>query len=191
MFIDCDSIPDFTHPYQTKVDRILPDDIYTQLSATECASTVVKYIEAIAKQAYNHYVNLRNLMGRFNKYQDFWQDFCVRKIDTSNMNDSTDLSKYRIDVLINQLKNYVDYLNESVSNLIDIGNKFIHDSIKQDDLLAQTIYHDQTTQFVNKHNQTIKSLEKNIKRGTVNAIECVIKYTTQSQYKFWRRKVST
>ena len=180
---------EFTHPYQTKVNRILPADIHTQLCATPCGSTVINYIERVANQAYNNYVELRNLRRTFKKYEKFWHKFYVTRIDTCNITESTDVSQHRINILLNKLVQYRDFLNHSVDNWIDISSKFIRVILKKDQLLSKTIYDEQSIKFVQIHNRAMKSLEKNIKCGISNAIECVIKYTTQSQYKFWRRKV--
>ena len=171
---------EFTHPYQNKIERILPQNVLDQLRATECANIVIEYMEAMARQTYNQFKENNNAMRSFNKYRSFWQQFSVTRSKDEN------ISKYRQNILMVKLNKYIEYINDSMPQcMIDIQQVLMKNKLSNDVTFTELI----EKKFVEKHNGLMKKLEKNQKCGIQNAIDCMRQHTTQRQYKFWRKKV--
>lgn len=173
-------VPEFTHPYQNKIERILPSNVLEQLQATNCGNTVIEYMEAMATQSYHQFVDNKNSLRSYNKYQLFWKKFSV------SQKDDEFLSTYREKILLKKLNQYVEYVNGSMPKcMTDIEQIFVKEKLSNDVSYSQSI----EDRFVSNHNGLMKKLEKNRKGGIKHAIDCMRQHTTQRQYKFWRKKV--
>ena len=173
-------VAEFTHPYQTKIERILPQNVLDQLRATECANIVIEYMEAMAKQTYHQFIENTNAMRKYINYESFWKKFTVsQRMDQI-------MSKYRQKFLLEKINKYMEYINDSMPRCItDILQVLLKKKLLNDVTFTQLI----EQKFVKKHNGLMKKLEKNEKCGIKNAIDCMRQHTTQRQYKFWRKKV--
>ena len=160
-----------------------------QLQTQDFGETVINILEATAHSSYLRYFENGRLKNMIDKYKHFWQKFHTNTLDATNIDDANDISSRIIKKLCNRLTKYIEFLNESIFNLIDIGLKTWQNLLKRNDNFKLNTLNLLENDFVHSNNKLIHEATNNINDGIPNAIESVCQNTTQNQYKYWRRKV--
>ena len=145
-------------------------------------------MESLADTAYTRYLKIRRLTREKQEWDHLWTKLNIDKISNIQIKNG-ELSRASIQILIDSMDEYRQYLNESINGLLDIGILTFHNLIE-----SYENYKNETMQllnddFVKKHNELIKNISTDVLIGIPNAIKCVVENTTQNQYRFWRQRV--
>ena len=177
---------DFTNKDQCTAAYLLPEECYEELQNTPIGTTIFKVLEGTSHVAYTRYLKIKRLTV-VNEFQNSgWKKFqmpAIGKLDIKN------ISSKIIKKMETKLKNYTEYLNEKVNDMLDIGFVRFRRLMETNQHYKTCALEILNVDWVETHNLLIKDACSDIHTGIPNAIECMTNYTSQEQYNFWRRKV--
>lgn len=179
---------DFTNTRQTNVKTILPRWCLLKLQKLDIYDTIRQYIEAISELCYQRYLKIHRLETTNDTFNQLWKRLNLKQICKMN-DESDDISPQLLTMMENSFNQYREYLNESLSDLFDIGIIAFHKLLESDEYYKTSTMQLLNVDFVKEHNELLRKIATDEHEGIPNAIQCVIEHTTQSQYRLWRSKV--
>ena len=180
---------DITNKYQCNIEHFFSQTLIDDINDTDptIMEYVSKLVEALSSEIMRKYLVIRRRDARIDMLKELCRKFGLNtfsKIKLQQISSKTTLWRKCVNI-----KKYIEYQNETVNNLTDLGLRVFKQQLRDNDCWKQSAMSILQTDFALQNQALMQDLDNDQNLGVMKAILYAMKGVTQRQLNVFRMTV--